>query len=243
MKKSDVSLLIGLLGVIIGFCGYWFGWRNLTAQVEEYQAKNAELRTEIARRTALEENREMYVNDAQTYAKTRAEIVSKYPSGYLPEDDIKFAYSSEREEGADYTLINGIAFSDAYEVYTTTNTTTDPTTGETVSSSEYPSYTLCEAVTSTTLETSYEGLKEMVRKIYAEGDYKTMESVSVGYNIETGMLTGSMVMDTFYVLGTDKPYSQPNLMVVPTGTDNIFGTYEPAEAEATEEGAAEAAAE
>jgi hypothetical protein len=108
-----------------------------------------------------------------------------------------------------------------------------------------PSYTLYKAQTSYSIQCTYDSLKEMVKDMYNAEGHKTIEDITVVFDSATGMLSGTMVSDTYFVYGQDKPYSQPSLAPVQFGTDNIFGTIEleSSSETQTETVAAEASAE
>jgi hypothetical protein len=51
----------------------------------------------------------------------------------------------------------------------------------------------------------------------------SVEGVSLGYDNSTGALSGSMSLNTYYLLGTDKLYSEPYIPNMRMGVETIFG--------------------
>jgi hypothetical protein len=51
----------------------------------------------------------------------------------------------------------------------------------------------------------------------------SVDGVSISYNNQNGELTGSMSLSTYYLLGTDKLYSEPFIPNMKMGVETIFG--------------------
>ena len=76
------------------------------------------------------------------------------------------------------------------------------------------------------VDCSYQGIKDMIERVYDKTERKSIEAVLLSYDETTGQLTGSLTMNDFFVFGVDKAYAQPSLTPVRDGTDNIFGSME-----------------
>ena len=60
----------------------------------------------------------------------------------------------------------------------------------------------------------------------ADGQARSGEGVNISYNDADGMLSGNMNLNTYYLMGTDKTYSEPYIPGMPMGVETIFGNVE-----------------
>lgn len=234
IRRSEVNILLGLTGVLIACGAYYFGYKKITEKAEALSDENDQMEAQISIYESWLPNQETY---EQGITEMQAEItqwVNLFPAGNLPEDDIKIAFQMDTSEtDPDYIYIYSMSFSDASLLYTTDYTTDTSSLPEADTQlaqdakAEYSTYSLYGSTTSYSIECSYSGLKDMIETIYAKTDRKSVESVSVGFDSSTGLLSGSVVMNDYFLYGSDKVYAQPDLPSIRTGTDNIFGTVEP----------------
>lgn len=80
---------------------------------------------------------------------------------------------------------------------------------------------------------TYAGLKKAVLYVADQSGRMTLDNVNASYDTSTGNLTGTIIVNIFSMLGTERTYTEPDAGSVAYGTDNIFGTVEqnaPAEA-------------
>lgn len=228
MSKKEINLLIGLLGIIIAFCSYQFVFLKVMSEADELEKENNTLKTEIARLQSLEQNRDTYIADTEKMETEIKELIGEFPSNLLPEDDMKLAYGLDNNNPSQYLLINTLTFSDPAVIYTTNQNATEQTSSNGVVSTAtvYPTYYLYQTQVNLGVDCAYDGLKNAIRGIYNANGRKAIENVSVAYDETTGRLNGSVLMDSYYVVGQDKAYAQPNLTPVRQGTDNIFKTVQ-----------------
>lgn len=234
ISKRDINLLVGFLGILIAFLAYQFGYRNVQKAVEELENQNRQIEAEIAELEALEANRDFYISETDRMNQEITAWVGEFDSNTLPEDEMKFAYEQDNENLPSYLLINSMTFTDPALLYTTnqnqtgTEGTTDQTGSTNVVTVEniYPTYYLYQTQTSYGMDCSYAGMKNIVRSILNGGNRKAVENISLAYDDSTGQLNGTILVDTYFVVGSDKPYAQPSLIPVRQGTDNIFGTMD-----------------
>lgn len=90
----------------------------------------------------------------------------------------------------------------------------------------YPDFYLYQSQVSIGMDCNYTGMKALVRAVYDTPYRKAIENISLAFDENTGMLSGNMIMNSYYVMGVDRTYGQPELAPVRQGTDDIFGTVE-----------------
>lgn len=103
------------------------------------------------------------------------------------------------------------------------DTTGATTEGATLTAeSGIPSCQLWYIPITTTYEVNYLSLKQLVNAVTEDGEKKSLEEVSVTYNEENGILSGTLTSNFYYLSGTDQTYTTPDVAGVPTGTSNPF---------------------
>lgn len=230
MKKSEINLLIGFLGILIAFCAYQFVYKKVEAKTAELEQQNVQLRKEIAVLESWLPDEEFYLAETERMHGEISDIVNEFPANVLPEDDMKFAYQLDNRLSKDkFIFVESMSFTEPSVAYTTTYDTSkaDNSTVNPISLNPIcPVYTLYQAPVTMGIECSYGGIKQMIQTVYDKKERKGIDSIVLTFDETTGRLSGSMAMTSYYLYGTDKVYSQPDLYKIHKGTENIFGTIE-----------------
>lgn len=240
LSKKETNMLIALAGLLIAVAAYYFGYQKLTDKADELSAQSAAMETQIATYETWLANQDVYEEETARMKQEITDWVGEFPSNALPEDDMKLVYQLDNRSAEDYLFVESMAFGTAASAYTTdytTDTSSLPTEDAELAQAAnlYPVYTLYQTQTSLGMTCSYSGLKKLISNVYSQSDRRAVDAVSLSFDDATGLLNGSLTLDTYYVTGSDKPYSQPSLTPVREGTDNIFGTVEAADVGETAE--------
>jgi len=243
MKK--ISPFLALFGVVAAIAVYFLFFQKMEEQTAEVKADCVAMEEDIKVYKEWEQNKDYYVEETEAMTTEIAELVNEFPSYALPEDDIKLAYELDNRTNTNFVYIDNLGFADPQALYTADYSGIDlsESTGAVDTTIPYPIYVLYNATTSYGIESSYDGVKEMIRVIQSQAERKGIEAVELSMDSSTGMLSGSVVMNTYYLDGSEKPYAQPSLTPVIKGTENPFGTLDAPEvtAEGEEEASEEAA--
>jgi len=73
----------------------------------------------------------------------------------------------------------------------------------------------------------YNNIKRVFKAVLNDEDKKNIGSISLVYDTESGLLSGNLSMNMYFVTGTDKIYESPSLgagVKVKKGQKNLFGT-------------------
>ena len=247
VKKSEIQLLIAVIGVLIAVCTYFLVYSSFNEKSDALEAQNVTLSSQVATLEILDQRKADYIEATEKMQSYITNFENRFPADILPEDSIMMVKTLE-----DYTRteVANIAFgSEAEVVYTpaadaatttadataaTDTTTTDAAATTTTASTSqvstdgtaYADTHMYEVPLSISISCTYDDFKGLVRYIYNQQERESIQGVSISYNETDGMLTGNMTMNTYYLLGTDKVYSSPYIPDMQMGVDTIFGNVE-----------------
>ena len=249
LKKSDVNILIMLLGILIPVAIYFFVYTSFTEKTAAMNADNETLQTEVDYLQDLADHKQQYIDDTAAMQIQIDEIKSRFPAEYKPEDDIMYIIGVENDYGAEIPTI-AMGTSSMIEVAATAEETaeapaegaeaTDDAAGDTVDATT-PAISLYQTPISVSMQSSYRSLKDIVTYINTDTDRKSIDSLSVVFDTETGLLASTMAFNAYSLTGTEKEYAAPQVSGVFYGTSDIFNTGEKSAAIAAEKNAAQEA--
>lgn len=72
---------------------------------------------------------------------------------------------------------------------------------------------------------TYPQLKKLLAYVYSTPEMTTVKSIEVSFNSETGGLTGTVVMEKYFLGSEDYSYSKTIIPPVEKGSENLFGTF------------------
>lgn len=249
LKKSDVNILIMLLGILIPVAIYFFVYTSFTEKTAAMNADNETLQTEVDYLQDLADHKQQYIDDTAAMQIQIDEIKSRFPAEYKPEDDIMYIIGVENDYGAEIPTI-AMGTSSMIEVAAAAEETaeapaegaeaTDDAAGDTVDTTT-PAISLYQTPISVSMQSSYRSLKDIVTYINTDTDRKSIDSLSVVFDTETGLLASTMAFNAYSLTGTEKEYTAPQVNGVFYGTSDIFNTGEKSAAIAAEKNAAQEA--
>lgn len=245
VKKSDIQLLIGVMGVLIAVCTYFFVYAKFNEKSEALETENASLQSRVATLEVLDQRKADYAKATEDMKQYITGFENRFPAGILPEDSIMNILHLEE---ATNTRVASLGFGADTEVpyvaeqTTATDASVDTASADTASAdgsaaattsaamgpvttegTQYADTKLYEVPLSFSIECSYNDFKGLVRYIYNLQDRESIRGVSLTYSTDSGSLAGNMSMSTYYLQGTDKVYSEPVIPGMEMGVDTIFG--------------------
>lgn len=237
VKKSEIQLLIGAIGVLLAVCTYFFVYAKFNEKSEALEAENATLQSRVATLEILDQKKADYAKATEEMKQYIVSFENRFPAGILPEDSIMNILHLEE---ATNTKVASLGFGADTEVpyvaaqaAAADTTATDPAATATADATasgpvttegtQYPDTKLYEVPLSFSIECTYNDFKGLVRYIYNLQDRENIRGVSLNYSTETGALSGNMTVSTYYLQGTDKVYSEPVIPGMEMGVDTIFG--------------------
>lgn len=225
VKKSEIQLLIAVIGVLIAVCTYFLVYSKFNEKSDALEAQNVTLSSQVATLEALDQRKADYIEATGKMQSYITNFENRFPADILPEDSIMMVKTLE-----DYTRteVANIAFGSEAEVVYTPAADAATTAASPVSTdgTAYADTHMYEVPLSISISCTYDDFKGLVRYIYNQQERESIQGVSISYNETDGMLTGNMTMNTYYLLGTDKVYSSPYIPDMQMGVDTIFGNVE-----------------
>lgn len=249
MKKSDVNILLMVIGLALAAVSYFFVYTKLNEQTDALNAQNATLEQEVNRLQELADNKQQYLDETASMEVAIEEYKKQFPAQYLPEDDILYVVGVEGEHNVWVSNIS-MAPSQAVEVERPQQesapietTEENPEGGaETVVTQEAaPEILLYQTPVAVNMKVEYESIKDIITKINTDTNRKSIESLSLAFDSETGDLNGTMSFSMYSLTGTEATYTTPTVTGITYGTENIFNSAAKKSAIAAEKKAEEAA--
>ena len=251
ISERDKKILIVFVGILIFALVYYFPIRSYTEDAEKLNTENvgltaklAELEAKVARESEIKAETTNY--EADTLA-----LVAKFPSFLQVENEIMDIVGLEKELKVEVPLITvntpvEMKASDTPEVAEAPaapqevateeapeadSTTEAPAADETeVAPAAANKYKLYDMSTNINYKGGYDSLKKFLDKIAKSTDKKSINSVSLTFDNKTGNLDGNIVYDSYFLVGSDRPYEEIITKTIRHGTKNIFGTVDTSKA-------------
>lgn len=250
ISERDKKILIVFVGILIFALVYYFPIRSYTEDAEKLNTENvgltaklAELEAKVARESEIKAETTNY--EADTLA-----LVAKFPSFLQVENEIMDIVGLEKELKVEVPLITvntpvEMKGSDTPETETTQAAPQEVATEEApeASATEAPvadetevapavanKYKLYDMSTNINYKGGYDSLKKFLDKIAKSSDKKSINSVSLTFDNKTGNLDGNIVYDSYFLVGSDRPYEEIITKTIRHGTKNIFGTVDTSKA-------------
>lgn len=209
MDAKQLRIIIVLLVAVALFVAIRFGYTPIIEKADAVSVENRELESELSLLQTFAKNEEELAGNVDK-AKAELDIIKrKYPAKVTPEKSIKFARDMEVFTG---TSVKTMSFNEAENIYISTIVNEN---GENIMGYVSP--------VNISYEASYEGLKGIVNYINGFGERMNVKELTASYNQETGLLTGTMVINRYFVSGFGKEYEAPVINNIKISTDNIFG--------------------
>lgn len=246
ISKKDIQLLVALAGILIAVAAYFFVYQNFNEKAESLEAENMELASEVARLEALDAKRDTYIAHTSEMKGEITEFENRFPADILPEDSIMTVKVMEDNTN---TTVASISFGGASEVVYAQggagenaeqaateqateqqnvdgSTSAEGSQGGVIVTTQYADTKMYEYPLGISIQCTYEDFKGLVKYIYNQQNRMSVEGVNIGYDATNNQLSGSMTLNTYYLLGTEKVYTPVNIPSTQLGVDTIFGNID-----------------
>lgn len=225
VSKKDIQLLLVVIGIGAVALVYTLYFKPTTEDTELLVAENRELNTEVAMLEDLLTKKDFYESEIERYNKEITELYERFPSGMSPEDVTAELIDMENE--TNISVVN-YRYGSATQFYTPMGENTEDVIAreeQDVESGEQmkPLVGMVEPV-SFAFSSDLGQFSQLANYVVARQNRDVIDSVSLTYDSSTGLLSGSLNLNKYYVTGLSKPYTPAVFEGVVLGTDNMFST-------------------
>lgn len=217
ISERDKKLLVVVLAVLIMALAYFFGFQNLSDQVDTLSTKKTTLETTQRDLKEKNNNKQKYVNDTMNYLKQYDNLLDRYAAGSTQPNSIDFFNKTESVTG---TWVRSLALSPTTVLYKFGQVSSSNVNGSSSYSSNLVGY---KSLISIAYEGDYSQWKNFIKYINTYANKSTIESLSASYNESTGTVSGAASIALYSIEGGDRKFTEPSFDVQ-TGTGNIFSS-------------------
>ena len=219
LKQSELNLLIILGVVLVVFCSYFFGFRNLMAKNDIVTDEVAKLEEKYKNLKNMKQKIDDFKNDTVDYNSEIDKMYSSFDKGASQEYTIKFLEAIE--DNVPTAWIRSASLSQPEQIFTFGNvTSSNPTMmGQVVYQSSNVGYAMKSTIS---FEANYADFKEMLKYLLDNPSKCTVESLSVSYSAEEDLVSGSFVLTQFSIVGPDREFGEVHIQNELFGTENLF---------------------
>lgn len=231
ISKKEIGLLLGVFGLLLAVIAYSLVFTPYQDKIASLESELTSLEAEKTELETLAASQDYYELEIERLTEENDEILDQFPAGIEPEDEIMYVVELEKEVDID---IPSISYGSPVAIYGAAATAEEATEGETTEGETTQSETTTvqqgmaayQLAMNVSYSTSYKGLKDAITYTNAHLNRMVIDTLSVSYDATTGKTSGSMTFNLYYLTGTDKVYTQPNVPEGELGVNNIFGTIE-----------------
>lgn len=204
LSRREQKILLYAGGVLLVALAWVFVFQKAQERNMELTEQNMELQNQVNKLKALAANEEKYKKETKRMHSEITEIYQRFPAQIKEETVIMYGCGLEEKAEVHINDIKMAAENLAFEAKT------------------------CLYNTNITYEflATYSGIKDTTDYIFKDEEKRTIRSMALAYDEETGNLIGSLNMDFYSLEGTDTSYEEPWEPSMPLGEKNIFGTLE-----------------
>ena len=183
ISERDKKLLVVVLAVLIMALAYFFGFQNLSDQVDTLSTKKTTLETTQRDLKEKNNNKQKYVNDTMNYLKQYDNLLDRYAAGSTQPNSIDFFNKTES------------------------------VTGTWVKSNYTSNLTGYKSTINIAYESDYSQWKNFIKYVNTYADKSTIDALSASYNEATGVVTGTASISLYSIEGGKRDYKEPSFDV------------------------------
>lgn len=238
LSKRDIQMLLGVIGVAAAALVYFMYFKPTQEDTQRIKSENQQLEARIAELESLEAQREFFLEEIDKNEEKVAEIYDQFPGGLLPEDIVQDTIDMQ---DASQVLVESFNMSEPVSIYTpigckladmsaapANNAAQDTAEGEEAAPAAEESaetgYDALQEKVSYTFSCDLNQFENAIEHVNDRNNRDVIDTVSLVYNSEEGILSCLMNMSKYYVTGRDDVEYTPAEFNVPTGMSSLFTT-------------------
>ncbi len=220
ITEKDKKLLFIVASILIVFCAYFFGFRKITEKNDEMTNEISTLKSTYNNLKIMTANAAGYSEKTEKYSLEITDTMKTFDTGFSQPYTIMFLNEIQKETGA-WISQAGLAQTEQIYTFGQGNSSNPSKKGQKAYSSDYSGY---RTVLTLTYSASYSDFKTMINFINTYKYKCSIDSMTMSYNADSNIVSGSMVLNQYAVTGADRIFTQPYMDNLLNGTDNIFNS-------------------
>lgn len=240
VKKSDINILIMLVGVLLAVISYFVVYQSFTEKTDALSAENASLQTEVDELQKLADNKTFYLEETARMDEEIQAILAEFPGEVRAEDEVMYTDMLERtnaiwvtelqREGTQLVQIAAETDTAATDAVVENADAVAEGTADTEASQDAVVATgglkdtvfLYSSPFTISYKTTYRSIKDIILSIVESDERMNITAVSLAYDSETGCLSGSLDATMYTMSGTGSVYEEIDIPGVRLGTADFF---------------------
>lgn len=218
ISSNDKLMLSVLVCVLIIVAAYYFGYRNFQNMTVTVTAEKNALATKYSELNEIKNNVAKYNRETREYNDFFNEALSYYDSGYSQKASLIFTAKAEAELDV---WVRSVAMPEAEAIYAFgKKTSTNPNrAGEKVYETDMMGY---EKEMTYGYECGYDEVKQFLDYIATYDTKYMVKNFTMSYDETKKMASGTVTLVQYIITGADRPYYEPEIDSIQTGTPNLF---------------------
>lgn len=232
ISARDKALLWMLVSVLVIACAYYLGYSKLSEQVSACEQQLSSEQSKNRQLISMNADKKKYEEGVSTYNNQYHAVLSGYENGASQDASLMYLNRIEQITGS---WIKSTTFASMSPIYTFGQiASTNPSvSGGLAYSTDMQGY---KTTLTLAYEAGYSQWKELISYVNNYYSKNTIDNISMSYNTELGVVSGTMTLSTYCITGRERIYQLPGY-TAPFGTDNIFSSafFTPAVSSQTDE--------
>lgn len=211
LGRLEAGILMALGGILLFVVVYLFVFTKLQDVTKKINASNDVLQAEVKDLREKEKHKKEYEDDTERMKSEVDKMLKAVPSHIEEEDEVMFARNLEI---AHEIYVDAINMNPNLEVYALNQIGTNPTDAGKV---------LRQNTVTLNCATDYDSLKSLINGLKDSDNRVAIEQLSFSAPLDEDYLEGGVILNMYYLDGSDTPYVPETIPSVPMTTPNIFG--------------------
>lgn len=217
-SNSKVMVLIPVLILVLAFFAYRYLVDPMVQEKKVLDDQKYELQQRKIELQNLKTREEEFKSGIEVARVQMNEALNRFAGGQSPEKSIMFANGIEMTLGPKFVSLSF----NSPELVTSMNLPLIHEAENGTYSVSYSDVGLYRELLVIAFEADYGPLKQVTDFISKFDEKMNLKALDVSYEAESGRLTGTIGVNLYSVLGSDKQYVAPEITDIRIGEDNIF---------------------
>lgn len=209
MSKTNIKIILILLSLLMLGGVYMYVYQPNEDDTETLESETQTLETRLAELKEKEKDRDMYLQETEAYYDKFDAIADEFPAALNQEVSIMFMKGIEDTMNQEFQ-ISTAGLGRANQFYTLGGTAEAP-----------DGYACYQASFPLSYAGTYDKVKDVIDYVMNFQYRMNIDSISIAYDAETEILTGSISLNAYCITGGDR---EPETVDVDVnnGVDNLF---------------------